>query len=47
MALNKVVETFKDKVDVINELKKELELRTSFRAVTHVYDGMSPGYSFL
>nr|WP_249226150.1 DUF4279 domain-containing protein [Oceanobacillus jordanicus] len=46
MALNKIVDTFKDKVDVINELKKELGLRTSFRAVTYVYDGMSPGYSF-
>ncbi|WP_052360740.1 DUF4279 domain-containing protein [Oceanobacillus manasiensis] len=46
MALNKVVDTFKDKVDIINELKKELGLRTSFCAVTHVYEGISPGYSF-
>lgn len=44
--LQKVVSIFKNKVDIINELKDELGLKTSFCAVTNVYDGRSPGYSF-
>ena len=41
----KIYDAFKDKVDIINELKKELGVETSFCAVTHVVDGLSPGYS--
>ncbi|MFD2045035.1 DUF4279 domain-containing protein [Ornithinibacillus salinisoli] len=46
MGLEKIVDTFKDKVDTINEIKKELGVETSICAVTHVIDGNSPGYSF-
>ncbi|WP_432352346.1 DUF4279 domain-containing protein [Sporosarcina sp. A2] len=45
MGLQKIVSIFKNKVDIINELKHELGVKTSFCAVTYVYDGRSPGYS--
>lgn len=45
MLLDKIVDTFRDKVDIINELKRELGIEAAIRAVPHVIDGMSPGYS--
>lgn len=44
--LLKIVSIFKNKVDLINELKDELGVKTSICAVTNVYNGRSPGYSF-
>ncbi|SDZ05956.1 protein of unknown function [Evansella caseinilytica] len=44
MVIEKIVDTFKDKVDIINELKRELGIEAAIRAVTHVVDGMSPAY---
>lgn len=46
MVCEKIINTFKDKIDIINELKSEIGIMPSFRAVTHIFDGVSPGYSF-
>nr|WP_144928948.1 DUF4279 domain-containing protein [Paenibacillus bovis] len=45
MVTMKIVDLFKDKVDIINELKRDLRLEPKFRAVTYIEEGISPGYS--
>jgi len=45
MVTMKIVDVFKEKVDIINKLKSDLGLEAKFRAVTYVRQGMSPGYS--
>jgi hypothetical protein len=43
--VDEIVNTFKDKVSIINELKMELGIRPYLGTVPYVYNGMSPGYS--
>ncbi|MBU9720125.1 MULTISPECIES: DUF4279 domain-containing protein [Bacillaceae] len=44
MVIGKIVDTFRDKVEVINELKRELGIETALRVVTHVVNEDSPSY---
>ncbi|WP_167553203.1 DUF4279 domain-containing protein [Evansella clarkii] len=46
MLMEQIVDTFKDKSNIIKELKNELGLGTVIRVVTYVVEGRSPGYSF-
>jgi hypothetical protein len=46
MLIEQIVDTFKDKSNIIKELKNELGLGTVIRVVTYVVEGRSPGYSF-
>jgi Domain of unknown function (DUF4279) len=44
MVLGKIVDAFKEKVDIINELKRELAIEPKLCAVIQVEEGLSPGY---
>ncbi|MEQ2528414.1 DUF4279 domain-containing protein [Bacillaceae bacterium CLA-AA-H227] len=43
--VDKIVQTFQDKVHIINELKEELHLKLRFQIVPYIKDGMSPSFS--